>query len=86
MPSGFFLDTAENEMRQFVGRKEKYGLVMESSGERIELLLSSCELPCIVLSVHDLVSSSDLNKRIIFFKRVRDGSKLFRALRAPALS
>ena len=30
--------------------------------------------------------SSDLNKRIYFFKRVRGGSKIFRALRAPAHS
>ena len=49
-------------------------------------VLASLKLPDTVLSVYDLVSSSDLNKRIYFFKRVRDGFKIFRALRAPALS
>ena len=37
-------------------------------------VLATPELPCIVLTVYDLVSSSDLNKRIIFFKRARDDS------------
>ena len=50
------------------------------------LVLACVELPDTVLSVYDLDSSSDLNKRIIFSKRVRDGIKIFRALRAPALS
>ena len=49
-------------------------------------VLSTLYLPCSVLSVYDLVSSSDLKKRIYYFKRVRDGFKIFRALRAPALS
>ena len=45
-------------------------------------LLSSPELPCIVLSVYGYLSSSNLNKRIFFFKRVFFRPKIFRALRA----
>ena len=38
------------------------------------------------LSVHSEGSSSDINKRISIFKRMCEGFKFFRALRAPALS
>ena len=44
-------------------------------------VLSNTYLPCIVLSVYDFRSSSNLNKRI-FFKRVFFRAKMFSALRA----
>ena len=67
------------KFRQNVARFRLYRL-------RFLQVLADVELPCIVLSVYDLVSSSGLNKRIYFFKRVRGGSKIFRALRARTSS
>jgi len=46
------------------------------------LLLPTLELPYNVLSVYDYLSSSNLSKRIFFFKRVLFRAKFFRALRA----
>ena len=60
-----------NEKYDYSMYEKNYKTIKEITSPKFEFdVLPRHKLPCIVLAVYDMVSTSDLNKQTVFFKRV----------------